>query len=1200
MTPPSSLKRALKIRQLDEQERQKTGYVFGRGIDSNEKSEYLACRFIFSQVFARPMPTLHALHTHRGEHRPMSHSDCEMNPGCEINPGAAVKQRFQRRRLALLLSLLLLSALQPLAAHGQDSQSEPYHFSAPAQAVLDRLTSVQALPASEWRYHLGDNPHGERPDLADSYWAQVNPETDLSRDAVWLRHWIEVPRTLNGYDVTGTHIWFNLRVDANELFPEIVYFNGARVAMGTQQIEDVLLFNDAKPGEKIFVAVKFLATKNVKRFRGANLRIDFVANRPNPGDVLSELQSAAHLLPVIVASPSDLTGQEAKLDAAAKSVDLAALSASDQSAFDASLRAAQLQLAGLRPLLQHYAIHAAGNAHIDAAWMWPWTETVDVVHRTFETALQLMNEYPGYTYSQSAAAYSEWMEQKYPEVFEGTRRRVQEGRWELTGGMWVEPDLNLPDGESQVRQLLVGKEYFKQKFGVDVRVGWNPDSFGFNWQLPQIYKKSGVDFFVTHKMHWNETNQLPLKLFWWQAPDGSRVLTYFPHGYGRHLEPVEMASDLADAVSLNPGATTLLHLYGVGDHGGGPTRDMLDAGTHWMQDSAVYPRLEFGPALSFFEQMAARVDTKDAPVWNYESMAQGGLKLPQPPAGLVSLPVWNDELYLEYHRGVYTTQAQHKANMRQSEEWMLNAEKYATLSWLGGQDYPAPALNEAWKKVLFNQFHDLAAGSGIAVIYKDAQHDYDQVHWTTNEVTGAALANLASHVNTQVAAGVPFLVWNPMGWKRDDLVEATLQMPQDSPRGVAVLDSRGQVVPAQVLSSDELTHTYHLLLHVSDAPALGYKLLHMVQGARPFPSDLKASGMTMENAFLRVTVDAKTGCITSIYDKKSHFESLAPGACGNMLETFADNPAEYDAWNIDPGTLDHPAPMIQTDSVRLVEAGPLRSVIEVHSHSTQSKFVQSITLYAGMPRIDVINDFDWHETHVLLKVAFPLAVSSKMATYEIPYGTIERPTTRDNPIESAKFEVPAIRWADLGDGAHGFTLINDSKYGYDAKGNVLRLTLLRSPLDPDPNADRGHQHFAYSLYPHTGAWRDALCVRHGFDFNYRLSALQVEAHTGELPHEHSFVSIEPSNLALTAMKESEDGKSLILRFYEWAGKQTTAQISVPAGASSAVEANLMEQEQGDPLRIEDSQVLFPVTPYSINTLRLTYDHRGAGFWLSQK
>ena len=247
----------------------------------------------------------------------------------------------------------------------------------------------------------------------------------------------------------------------------------------------------------------------------------------------------------------------------------------------------------LRPLLQKADIHLTGNAHIDAAWLWPWTETVEVVRQTFGTALQLMNEYPKYTYTQSAAAYDEWMEQKYPAEFNQIKQRVNEGRWEMVGGMWVEPDLNMPDGESQVRQLLIGKRYFQSRFGVDVRIGWNPDSFGYNWQLPQIYKRSGVDYFVTQKMAWNDTNPLPLKLFWWQSPDGSRVLTYFPHDYGNEIEPINMAKAFAHAREHNPGTTEMMHLYGVGDHGGGPTRAMLDAGDRWLSPDKAYARLTF-------------------------------------------------------------------------------------------------------------------------------------------------------------------------------------------------------------------------------------------------------------------------------------------------------------------------------------------------------------------------------------------------------------------------------------------------------------------------------------------------------------------------------------------------------------------------------------------------------------------------------
>ncbi|HEX4022556.1 MAG TPA: glycoside hydrolase family 38 C-terminal domain-containing protein [Acidobacteriaceae bacterium] len=1106
-----------------------------------------------------------------------------------MNPFRSICTRF--------LSFALLSFCLPLIA--QTTAPQPYKFSSSAQAVVDRLGSFQALPAETWLYRMGDIPHGERPDLNDSDWQPVKAPFDASRDAVWFRREITVPKSLNGYDLTGTRIWFHMNVSANGPVPEIVYFNGARVAMGSD-LEDLVLFDNAQPGAKVLVAVKMLPTEDVKGFKGADLRVDFSANRPNPEDLRKELLSAAQLLPTITSNPTDLAQQEKTLESATDAVQISALDSGNQQAFDASLRAAQTQLTSLRPVLQQYLVHLTGNAHIDAAWLWPWTETVDVVRRTFGTALQLMEEYPGYTYTQSAAQYYEWMQQKYPDIFSGIQQRVKQGRWEVVGGMWVEPDLNLPDGESQVRQILVAKRYFKKNLGVDVRVGWNPDSFGYNWQLPQIYKKSGIDYFVTQKMAWNDTNQLPLKLFWWQSPDGSRVLTYFPHDYVNAIEPVKIATDLARAVQLNPGATEMMHLYGIGDHGGGPTRDMLDSGMHWMQPDVVFPKMEFGVSQTFFDEMARRVDTKDAPVWNYETLAAGNTALPKAPTGEISLPIWNDELYLEYHRGTYTTQAKHKWNLRHSTEWMLNAEKYSSLAWLGGLNYPSTPLNEAWKKVLFNQFHDLAAGSGISVIYKDAQKDYDVVHWTANDATHNALSDIDSHIDTQVAAGVPLLVWNTLSWKRTGVVEAAVQMPQAEARGVSVLDASGKVLPSQVLSVNNTNHTYHLLIQAQDVPSIGYVVLHVVPGTRPFASDLHVSGTTLENSLLRVVVDPKTGCITSLYDRQSHFESLAAGACGNMLQAFVDKPKDYDAWNINPNYDKFGTNLTMVDSVQVIEKGPLRSVIRITRHWSQSKFVQDITLYAGMPRVDVMHTVDWHETHILLKAAFSLAASSNMATYEIPYGSIQRPTTRNNSVEDAKFEVPAQRWADLGDGQHGFSLINDAKFGYDTKGNVMRLTLLRSPTWPDPNADRGEQHFSYALYPHAGTWREAHTVLRGFEFNYKLHALQVAPHTGELPAVHSFVSVSPTNLVMTAIKKSEDGNDLILRFYEWAGRKTNADIALPAGATSAVVTNLMETPDGTSLTVRNNHITVPVTPYSINTVRVTYGNRGGAFWSAQK
>ena len=697
-----------------------------------------------------------------------------------------------------------------------------------------------------------------------------------------------------------------------------------------------------------------------------------------------------------------------------------------------------------------------------------------------------------------------------------------------------------------------------------------------------------MDYFVTQKMHWNDTNQLPLKLFWWQSPDGSKVLTYFPDDYAyTNLDPTRLAASLAKARTRAPGMTDMLDLYGVGDHGGGPTRTMLDEGLHWMEPNKVVPKEQFGTALPYLERVRAQINP-DSPTWNYGTLGPDEAHRSTPAAGQINVPTWKDELYFEYHRGVYTTQAAHKRNMRESENWMLNAEKSASLASLDGLDYPAAELTEAWKKVLFNQFHDLAAGSGIATIYRDSQRDYDQVKLTTDKVNHASLETLADHVDTRGKGDVPVFVWNPLSWERSGLVEVEVQMPKAADT-ISLVDAKGHTVPSQVLSSDPATHSFHLLAQAQAIPSMGYTVLHAVDGHKDFPSDLKSSNLTMENDNLRVSLDATTGCITSLYNKRAGFESLAAGACGNELQAFKDTPKAYDAWNVDPGTFDVAPTLIrQVDSIQMVESGPLRSVIRIKRHWSQSTITQDLILYRDSDTVVVNNDVGWHETHILLKAAFPLAASGPKATYEIPYGSIERPTTRNNSFEKAQFEVPAMRWADLGDAQHGFSLINESKYGYDAVGNLLRLTLLRSPVWPDPDADRGDQRFSYELYPHAGAWKTTATVQRGWEFNDGLQAMQVNEHEGSLPAEHSFAGVDGNHVVLTALKKADDGHGLIARFYEWAGEGGDVTLRVPDGVKSAEVVNLMEQPASQPLTVNGNQVRVPVTPYMIQTVRLTY------------
>jgi alpha-mannosidase len=404
-----------------------------------------------------------------------------------------------------------------------------------------------------------------------------------------------------------------------------------------------------------------------------------------------------------------------------------------------------------------------------------------------------------------------------------------------------------------------------------------------------------------------------------------------------------------------------MDLFGVGDHGGGPTRAMLDQGLRWMQSDKVVPRSEFGTAQPYFSAVEKQIGS-DSPTWNYETLAKGNTKLPTPSAGQISIPTWKDELYLEFHRGVFTTQAAHKRNMRESEEWLLNAEKYASLAWLDGRKYPDTELTDAWKHVLFNQFHDLAAGSGIGVIYQDAQKDYNQVHWATDEITSKSLDTVQAHVNTHVPAGsVPVMVINPLGWQRSGVAEAKVQMPSAVTGDISLLDAKGRVLPSQIVESDKKTNTYHLLFRAEDVPSLGYEVLHAVAGKRAAVSDVKANGSTIENAALRVTVDPQSGCITSLYDKKASFETIASGGCGNELQAFKDTPKDYDAWNIDPGTLDvAPTRLNKADSVTVTEHGPLRATIRVTRTWQSSKFVQDITLYTGSDHAVVTSDFDWH------------------------------------------------------------------------------------------------------------------------------------------------------------------------------------------------------------------------------------------------
>ena len=951
------------------------------------------------------------------------------------------------------VSFLLLCCSSPL---GLTQGTQPNAPADPYKPVLDRLQSLVTIQLPEWHFHA-DIPHPEDPVLNDAEWQTVRVHEDWKTGPRVLRRSIEIPDKINGYSTQGSLVELNLVIRSRDSILITIFSNGGIVYRGDEDMQQPIpLTQNAQPGQKFLVAVRINCASADTGVFESKLTIEPPSNRPYPSALRMEVISAE---PMIAAYEEGKAERLKQLDAAIKAIDFSALDRGDQAGFDRSLNEAQSKLEVLKPWLQQFKVHAVGNSHIDMAWLWPWTETVEVVRNTFQSVLDLMREYPDFKFTMSSARAYEWIEEKYPDMFKQIEERVREGRWEVIGGMWVEPDLNMPDGESLTRQILVGKRYFQSHFGVDVKIGWNPDSFGYNWQLPQIYKKSGIDYFVTQKLLWaHEFTTLPYKLFWWPAPDGNRLLIICParlrwrHRRAQHGErPLDLG--LFQYGPKLSGTPEIMHLYGVGDHGGGPTRQMLDSAKALMSPNTVYPRFELGTATAFFDDLEK--------------------KLPS-----LNVPAWNGELYFQYHRGVFTTQAETKRRIRRSEETMLNAEKFASLALLNGRSYPQEEINRAWKRLLFDDFHDIMPGSGIGVNYLDARRNLRDVRRAGNKVIQDSLQEIAAHVNTQ-GEGVPLLVINSLSWPRREVVELEAQLPSPT-KHILVTDAAGKATESQLLSIDPQTHRAHFLL-LANTPSLGYKIyfVRAVANATPVISSLKATATTLENEFVRVKVDPQTGCMSSLFDKRNNQEALAPSEtntggptnkiCGNLLQTFVDKPKQWDAWNIDDDFEKQHWDLDQADEVKSLESGPLRAVIRIKKHFQKSTFIQDVTLYPYSPRVDVNMQVDWNEKHILLKVAFPVSAHSQRATFEIPYGSVERPTTRNTPAEKAQFEVPAIRWADISEERHGFSLLNNCKYGYDAKGNVLRLSLLRSPEWPDPHADEGHHEFTYSLYAHGGS-----------------------------------------------------------------------------------------------------------------------------------
>ncbi len=842
-------------------------------------------------------------------------------------------------------------------------------------------------------------------------------------------------------------------------------------------------------------------------------------------------------------------------------------------------------------------IDLVGYAHTDLSWLWPRSETIhEVLPLTIESVLKMIKEHPGMVYAMSAAQAYKWMERYYPNLFAQIKQKVASGEWEVVGGSWTEHSTNIPSGESLIRQHLYAKRYFKDKFGVDVKVGWLPDSFGFNWNLPQIYRKCGIDYFVTHKLKWqiernNPPVPFPYHLFWWEGPDGSRVLAF--HTVGGYSQPVKPDQMLEYLKTLEDSAHVdkLLILYGKGDHGGGPMPDMMDRAVTLMHDPD-FPTVRFSKALDYFHEIQALPESRD-------------------------FPTVDDELYVKTHRGTFTTDSQVKRDNRRSEVLLMNVEKFSLLAAQFGQPYPQADLQKLWEKVLFGQVHDNIDGSAEAEVYRDAATDYGDIRLGGGKLLDSTLATVAKHVNTQ-GEGRAVLIFNSLPWDRTGIVSLDPEYFAGLDH-FKIVDATGKSVTYQNETEEGETHK---VIFAATVPGMGYEEYRIVpiQESPKFSSDLVISGLTLANDKIAAVIDPESGNLKSLKKKGMEMNFLREDNPGAALEVWEDKPpkapAGEPAWNIYLGADNK---LDKADSVILTESGPVRAVVQIKKHFGDSKFVENIVLYSHSDRVDFELSVDWHEKYRFAKVAFPANFKNVYATYEIPYAAIQRydwTLTEDPGIrmmapprgweiaDRTKFEVAGQRWADVSNqaGDFGLTLLNDSKYGYSYQENILRLSLIRGPRRgypgmPDTWSDQsddpivGIHHIKYALIPHRGDWQDVDATRRGAEFNTPFLPRPEASHAGQLSASFTELEVSPPSVVVESVKKAEDSNEFIVRLYETADKPATAILNFHRSPRLARETDMMEWDKYVPLNsfpIKGSSVTVPVKPFEIKTIRVGF------------
>ncbi|MDB5585184.1 MAG: alpha-mannosidase [Devosia sp.] len=837
-------------------------------------------------------------------------------------------------------------------------------------------------------------------------------------------------------------------------------------------------------------------------------------------------------------------------------------------AFEASLGAAEKIAAKIYQLKDTEVmptITAVGHTHLDVGWLWRVMHTRDKTGRSFATVMELMLEYPQFVFMYNQSVLFNFLKTDYPETWARLKEKVKSGQFEIEGAMWVEPDVNIVSGESLVRQIMRGRRFHIEEFGVTPKTVWLPDTFGYSANLPQVMERSGLEYFVTSKLSWNDTDRHPYDTFFWRGIDGTKTKAQLitAQKFGSEQIYTTYNSDLS--VSEVMGAWTryepkqaydeVLLCYGYGDGGGGPTRAMIERGTRLERGIPGAPKLKLEGIAPFLDRLGTAMEADPA-----------------------RFPEWNGELYLQYHRGTLTSVAKNKANNRKSERVMKELELLSALAHAqSGAAYPAAQINTFWETILINQFHDILPGTSIPEVYVDSDNEYGELFSTLASANGpwhsAASAIPGAKSGTRL-----------FNFTSQARTNALVSLGSDAGLDGAGLAQGGATQPLQKLVGAGGETSY--AAPVRALAPLGWTGVQVVSGVAAGKSTLKATTSLLENDLIKVSFD-KAGEITSILDKSRNREVIAKGQTGNRLIAYEDKPMEWDAWDIDRYFEEQFWPLSDSKAtITVVETGPHRAAIRVERTYNLSKVVQVISLEAGARQLEFDTFVDWQERATVLKACFPFDLNVSEIRSEIQFGHVKRATHRNTSWDKARFEASMHRWVDMSETDFGAALLNDCKYGYDALEQTVRLTLLRGSSFPDPKADLGEHRLRYGLFVHDGVADLAQVHRAAERFNNPIAVLgsvKPGAATGA-SESFAFATCDAQNVTIETVKKAEKSDGLVLRVFETANTRATATIRFGLPIKSAKLVNLMEEGDEGKVTVVDNTVVLELRPFQIATL----------------